>query len=220
MFLLYIARELSYNKSMENLNQVIADNIKSLRKKNGLTQAELAEKINYSNKAVSRWETGEVIPDVVTLNNICEVFDIPLASIFEENAAEKRKSELKHIPTIGNRMAISLISISLIWFIATIVYVSVKVTTGATLWQVFIYSVPLSCVLGIIFNALWGNPMTKHILLSILIWSSLASVYFTLIDYRLWIIYIVGIPLQTAVILWANITSNNVQKRKVDKQKE
>ena len=75
---------------MENLNIVIGTNIKELRKANKLTQFELAEKLNYSNKAISRWESGEVIPDVMTLNRICEIFNIPLSQIFETNVTTKK----------------------------------------------------------------------------------------------------------------------------------
>ena len=61
---------------MENINQVVGNNIKTLRKANNMTQFELAEKLNYSNKAISRWESGEIVPDVATLNKICEIFCI------------------------------------------------------------------------------------------------------------------------------------------------
>lgn len=205
---------------MENLNQVISENLKSLRKKHKLTQTELAEKINYSNKAVSRWETGEVIPDVITLNSICEIYNIPLSAIFEENAAEKKftRSEKVRIPTMGNRLAISLISIIFIWFIATVVYVSVKVISGSDIWQVFIYAIPASCIVGIVFNSIWGYPMIKHVLLTILNWSILTSVYLSLLKYNLWIVFMVGIPVQIAIILWANITSNNIKRKRIDKK--
>ncbi len=205
---------------MENLNQVISDNLKSLRKKHNLTQAELAEKINYSNKAVSRWEMGDVIPDITTLNTICEVYNIPLSAIFEENAADKKyaKSEKLRIPAMGNRLAIALLSIILIWFIATVVYVSVKVISGNALWQVFIFAIPVSCVVGIVFNSIWGYPTIKHLLLTVLNWSILASVYLSLIRYNLWIIFMVGIPVQIAIILWANITRNNIKKKRTDEK--
>ena len=82
---------------MENLNIVIGTNIRNLRKLNGLTQEELAKKINYSNKAISRWESGEVIPDVETINNLCEVFNVPISTMFEENIAPKEvDSVCKH----------------------------------------------------------------------------------------------------------------------------
>ncbi len=198
---------------MDTINTVISNNIKELRKAHGLTQAELAEKLNYSNKAVSRWESGEVIPDVITLNNICEIFQIPIAKIFEEDAVSVKPERSLKI-TIGNKLAITLISIIVVWFIATITYVCIEVTMNESVWQLFIYPVPLSCVVGIIFNSIWGRPMVKHILLTILIWSLLASIYLSLLEYNLWVIFIVGVPIQIVVILWANITSNNIKRKR------
>ena len=79
---------------MENLNLIIGNNIKDLRKANGLTQEELAKKLNYSNKAISRWESGEVVPDVETLNRLCEIFNIPIANIFEEKVTQTKVEHL------------------------------------------------------------------------------------------------------------------------------
>ena len=76
---------------IDKLKLQIGANIAMHRKQAGLTQAGLAEKLNYSNKAISRWESGEVIPDVLTLNKICELFNIPISQIFEENAAKREK---------------------------------------------------------------------------------------------------------------------------------
>ena len=52
---------------MDNLNYIVSKNLSDLRKRNGLTQAELAEKLNYSDKAVSKWEKGESLPGVEVL---------------------------------------------------------------------------------------------------------------------------------------------------------
>lgn len=195
---------------MENINLVIGTNIKELRKANKLTQSELAEKLNYSNKAISRWESGEVIPDVITLNKICEVFNIPLSQIFETNVTEK-KVRRNYKLQIGNKLAISLLAIIMVWFIATIGFVYAKIIFDINFWKIFIYAVPTSAVIGIIFNSIWGNKTLNFILISILIWTCLASVFIALINYQIWPIFLVGIPMQIAVILWSNITSTKKQ---------
>ena len=59
----------------EKLKKQIGINIASYRKRNGLTQAGLAERLNYSDKAVSKWERGESVPDVLTLSQMAELFD-------------------------------------------------------------------------------------------------------------------------------------------------
>ena len=138
---------------MKDLNLIIGNNIKYLRKTNKLTQSELAEKLNYSNKAVSRWESGEVIPDVVTLNNICNLFNIPISNIFEENIESKKiKKTHFHSIKIGNRLTISLLAVLLVWFIATISYVVLLGVYNKSFWQIFIIAVPLSCIVAIVLN--------------------------------------------------------------------
>ena len=190
--------------SMKDINLIIGNNIKELRKINKMTQSDLAEKLNYSNKAVSRWESGEVIPDVQTLNNICEIFEVPIESIFKEQLpTEKVKKEYKF--RMGNKMAISLLAVMMIWLIATVIFVYSRITFDDNLWQVFLWAIPLSCIIGIVFNSIWGRKFFNFVLISILIWSTLACIYLQFIKYNMWLIFIIGIPTQIGVILWSNI---------------
>lgn len=190
---------------MENINNIIANNIKELRKAKKLTQSELAEKLNYSNKAVSRWESGEIIPDVVTLNKISEVFEIPLSSLFEENVANKKVKKIYKMQ-MGNKLAISLLSVLVVWFVATLVFVYSQVSGGANLWQSFAWAVPISCIVGIVFNSVWGKKIWNFVLVSVLCWSLIACVYITLLSYNIWPIFFVGIPTQIGVVLAFNIS--------------
>ena len=68
---------------MKDIKQIIADNLVSLRKQNKLTQNELAEKLNYSDNTISRWEKAEITPSVETLVQISEIYNIPLESLFK-----------------------------------------------------------------------------------------------------------------------------------------
>ena len=67
---------------MEDIKLIIAQNIVSLRKKHDLTQAELAEKLNYSDKAVSRWEHGDTLPDINVLYQLCDFYGIDMNTLF------------------------------------------------------------------------------------------------------------------------------------------
>ncbi len=207
-----ILREIWYSEAMKDINLVIGTNIKELRKANKLTQYELAEKLNYSNKAISRWESGEVIPDVNTLNSICELFNIPLSQIFESNvtnAKVKRNYKLQ----IGNKLAITLLAVLLVWFVAVIAFVNFQITSNIIMWQLFVWAVPISCIVGIVFNSIWGKPMFNYVIITIFNWSFLASIYATLIQYRVWMLFLIGVPTQIAIILWSNITRNNLKNR-------
>ena len=210
--MLYIVREICYNESMKDINLVIGTNIKELRKANKLTQYELAEKLNYSNKAISRWESGEVIPDVLTLNKLCEIFNIPLSQIFEENVTSK-KVKKNYKLQIGNKLAISLLSVLSVWFIATIAFVCVQVVYSVSYWQFFVWSIPISAVVGLVFNSIWGKAMFNYLIITIFCWSGLTAVFITLLSYNLWQIFLIGIPVQVGIILWSNITRNNLRKK-------
>ena len=63
---------------MNDLKLIVAKNITELRKQHGMTQLQLAEKLNYSDKAVSKWERGESVPDVAVLVEIAELFSVRL----------------------------------------------------------------------------------------------------------------------------------------------
>ena len=61
---------------MEDLKQIVAKNITELRTAQNLTQAELGEKLNYSDKSISKWERGEAIPDVRVLKEMGGIFGV------------------------------------------------------------------------------------------------------------------------------------------------
>ena len=61
---------------MDDLKVIISENITQLRKEHGLTQADLAEKLNYSDKAVSKWERAESLPDITVLKAMADLFNV------------------------------------------------------------------------------------------------------------------------------------------------
>ncbi|MDD6251820.1 MAG: helix-turn-helix transcriptional regulator, partial [Oscillospiraceae bacterium] len=63
---------------MENIKAIVAKNITQLRLAKGMTQLELAEILNYSDKAVSKWERGDSIPDITVLTKIADMFGVTL----------------------------------------------------------------------------------------------------------------------------------------------
>ena len=71
----------------------IGETISSLRKKKGLTQNELAEKMNVTDKAVSKWERDLSCPDVNTISRLAEVLDVSVEELL--NAKEQRKTNSK-----------------------------------------------------------------------------------------------------------------------------
>ena len=66
--------------------KVIGENIAMLRKKQGLTQQELAERLDVSNKAVSKWETSETYPDGALLSPLAKALDVSLDELFDNDS--------------------------------------------------------------------------------------------------------------------------------------
>ena len=74
------------------LKRLVADNITMYRKANGLTQLQVAEKLNYSDKAVSKWERGESLPDLYILMQIVDMFGITLNDLVTKQEQPKKVS--------------------------------------------------------------------------------------------------------------------------------
>ena len=195
-----------------DIREIIAENLISLRKKNCLTQSEMADKLNYSDNAISRWERAEVTPSVETLEQIAKLFEVPLTSLFEKNVVEKVTKDNKK--QLINKLAVTLIFMSLAWFLATIVYVYAEVLFKVNFWTVFVWAVPASCLILYPFNNYWGRHVWKFVILSVFVWSILACVYLQFFDYNMWLIFIIGIPLQVGLSIWAFIKPKEKQEAK------
>lgn len=188
---------------MENIREIIGENLAELRKKKNLTQYELAEKFNYSDKAISKWENGTTLPDIETLYQLCEFYDVTLDYLTHKDDKEKYvKDSNKAI--MRNRIAISCLLVSIVWMIATIIFVyTLMGNADHPQWVVFVWSVPISCLVLMWLNKIYfhSKTMTFYVA-SVLVWSALASFFCQLISLIPWPIFIVGIPMQISLIIW------------------
>ena len=188
---------------MENLNFIIAKNLTYLRKKNKLTQAELAGKLNYSDKAVSKWEKGESLPSVEVLYTISKLYGVSLDYITGEE-----KTPLPPIQTADLKkryLHITLLSVLAVWFVALVLYVAFDIFAHKNVWMVFAWAVPLSLIVGIVFDCIWNKAKVLFYLISALIWSALLCSAVQLMSFNIWKILLIGIPLQIATFLWARM---------------
>ena len=76
---------------------MLKENIKQLRKTKGLSQEELAIKLNVVRQTISKWEQGLSVPDAEMLISISEVFEIPVSTLLGENIPESKVDDLKAI---------------------------------------------------------------------------------------------------------------------------
>ncbi len=195
---------------MDDLKKTIAMNIATLRRHHGVTQLELAERLNYSDKAVSKWERGESYPDVATLKEIADMFAVTVDYLLQaEHKQEKSMHREYTRRQKRNRLLISAISCVLVWLVATAVFVNLDLLTNLQgYWLAFVYAIPVTAILLLIFNSIWGRPKWNFLIISLLMWTTLLSLCLTFLQalqLNLWLLFLIGIPGQIIILLWAGI---------------
>lgn len=183
---------------MKDIKQIVANNIYNLRKKLNLTQVEFANKINYSDKAVSRWEKSEVTPDIETLQKISETYNVELEYFFREENLEKEQKP--NFMQKYNQIISAILFTCVIWTIATILFVYIKMIYDYVLWQSFVWAVPLSLFVFVYYTKKWKNKISNIILTSLAMWSIIASFYLQFISQNMWLIFIIGLPIQALIV--------------------
>ncbi len=200
---------------MEDYKRIVANNITELRKAVPLTQAELAEKLNYSDKAVSKWERGESIPDVAVLKQIADLFGVTVDYLLED--VHPLKATMQSVPRQlkKNRLLITGLSCMLVFLIATFVFVVLGLATNLErIWLSYVYCVPICSIILIVFNSIWGKTKLNFVFISFLVWGLLASVYLTIGDYSKWLIFVIGVPAQVIIFMWSGIKARIFKKEK------
>ncbi|MDE5545861.1 MAG: helix-turn-helix domain-containing protein [Anaeroplasmataceae bacterium] len=194
---------------MEDIKKRIGQNLAILRKRKKYTQADLAEILKYSDKSISKWEKGESLPGIDVLYNLCNLYGVTLDYLTHEGTYEEKKAFIKKDKTLLNKIIIVLLSISLIWFLIIIAYVYPYVMNKVNLWILFIWGFPVSFLLSLIFNSVWGKKKYKYCLLSFFMWSLITAIFLLLIylnqSYQVWAIFLLGVPAQIAIILWSQL---------------
>ena len=196
---------------MEEIKHNIARNIAGLRRAAGLTQLGLAEELNYSDKAISKWERGESIPDVTVLKKIADRFGVTVDYLLSENTGAVPAPPELHDRVAAvkrnNRLLISMQANALVWLVATIIFVVLSFTTElADLWKIYVYAIPAACIVALVFNSVWGRyKKLNYLITSLLVWSVLLCLYLIFIDYDINLIFYIGIPGQVIILLWSRL---------------
>lgn len=200
---------------LEHLKRRIGTNIALQRKRLGLTQLGLAEKLNYSDKAVSKWERGESVPDILTLMQLAEQFEIPISQLLEDPNAlpgnpgklEKAMTQVseKALNRKANKTVILGLSSTLVWFVALFIFVVISSFDLPGSWIAFFYAVPVNAIVLLSLRSAWRDYRWNRVLISIIVWGFLASIYTTLLmflRFNMWRIFLLGIPGEVATSLW------------------
>lgn len=183
---------------MDDLREIIPQNIINLRKANHLTQIELAKKINYSDKAISRWEKGEVLPDIETIQKLSEIFNVPISAILEKQN-DLSKSKLTK-PSKQEILSHSFILCE-IWTIISVIYAYLNISQSYNLWQIFLWGIPATALILLVLNRKRKHNITSFIYSTILTWSSITCLFLHMLKFCPWYIFILGVPIQGMLVV-------------------
>ena len=208
--------EISPANRGEKMKSVIASNISDLRRKHNMTQLDLAEKLNYTDKAISKWERGESIPDVLVLKHIADLFGVTVDYLLEEAHPEPvaeslpEKDIAQKQQNVRTRGFVTGMSILLVWLVATVLFMICDMVRAdfVSHWIIFVYAIPASMILWLVLNSIWFNKRRNYLIISLLMWSVLVAVFVTVLlwaSYNAWLIFMLGIPGQAIVLMWSRL---------------
>ena len=200
----------------EKLKAQLGANIVTYRKRSGLTQAKLAERLNYSDKAVSKWERGESMPDVLTLVQLAELFEITTDELLRDpnEIPAHHEGPIEHAMEVAvektlkrkaNKRVILCLSSLLVWFVALLVFVIVSSLDIPRSWIAFLYAIPADAIVQLSLRSAWKDFRWNKTLISIIMWGGLLCLYASLklfVHVDIWKLFLLGLPGQLAIFLW------------------
>lgn len=199
---------------MKELNEIIGNNLTFLRKKAGLTQSELGEKFNYSDRTVSKWEQGDVVPNVETLKQIADYYGVSVDYILKEHTSEDDfLAIVKKTPNASNKILLIALIVTIVLAICVTIYVAsiynLKTINPAInrWWSVFIWGLAVSfLIMAYMTRRLFHSKKWMLIYVSCFVWITLLAAFFTFIfDGIYWYLFFIGLPIQGALILMMNL---------------
>lgn len=193
---------------MDELKLVVASNLIMLRQKAGLTQAELGEKLNYSDKTVSKWERAESVPDAFVLTQLAAIYGITVDDILRpadtwEQQQEKKKAAEKARERHFSVSVVTLVAIAGIWTMAVMTFVILWLALGMTpwLWLIFASAVPVSLIALLVFNSIWNHGKGNMIIVMVLIAAAVTLIYLFLLPFNPWPLFLILAPAELLVFL-------------------
>lgn len=184
---------------------LIAKNLANLRKQAKMTQQELAEKLNYTDKAVSKWERGEALPDILVLKQLADMYGVKVDDFLHEHEQPVvQQTPVYRKRRIANRLLIALLSAGLVWLVATVVVVFTLLFKPdfTEIFLAYLVAVPVTAIVLLVFNALWGKMYVSAILISVIVWSVCCTIDVLIGVPNSGLLYLIGGVLQLLVVLW------------------
>lgn len=189
-------------ENKENLATIIANNLVYYRKKSSLTQSELANKLNYSDKSISKWERAEGTPDIFILSKLADLYGITV----DDFLSNKKKAKIGRL--FASKILITCLAVGLVWFISTLAFslITLFCPTIRNVWNewlLFIYAIPISCIVLIVFNDIYFKKVFDVIPVSVLCWSIALSIHLSFASFEnITYVYFIAIPFQVLIVMF------------------
>ncbi len=209
---------------MYDVKPAAAKNITALRQSAGMTQLELAQKLSYSDKAISKWERGESVPDISVLYEISRIFGVTVDYLITDHdtpqeagdtallrtASGDSKGDRTDKTAVKNRSFVTAMSILLVWLVASCVFVILDIVFPPHITAhrlAFVYAVPVSLIVWLVLNTIWFNRRRNFLIIALLVWSLLCAFSVTMLTFgfNVWKVMFLGIPSTVIIILWSRI---------------
>ena len=194
---------------LSELKLISASNIIKLRTGAGLTQAELGEKLNYSDKTISKWERGEAIPDAYVLTQMAEIFGVTVDYLLSSHDAwespeqqeEKERKQEEHRYSVNMIIAISVLGV---WTMALTIFVMLWLF-DIILWETFVVALPVSILTYMVLICVFRRRRHLQFVIAAFVLSLFILLYFTLPMQKPWQLFLIAIPSEIIVFLSCNI---------------
>ncbi len=207
---------------MENdLNSIIASNLSSLRKNKGLTQGEIAERFNYTDKSISKWEKGDSLPDISVLKELADFYEVSLDYLVNPHSDDSLSNAAKHSPKALFKERCIFISLVICTIISifSIAYIAIRINhvESWNSFQAFFWMIPSIFMATAFFSRRW-KWKTMFLISSIAFFWMLCTALYLELGYDLgekgwqcWFILLAPIPLTIGTLLAGRIykTSDN-----------
>lgn len=196
---------------MKDVKSQVSANLSALRKQRGITQAELAEKLNYSDKAISRWEKGDTLPDLNVLYEICQFYGITMNDLVSEECTASQIQEQDKLRKMYCVWICALTGVA-VWLFSTIWFtVNLLTEPREVLWITFVWAIPFSCGITMLIARRMFNWVVHFVLASATLWTAIGAAvlhvkFFTSISGNMvWFLFIIGVPLQAMIFLFQKV---------------
>ena len=159
------------------------------------------------------------MPDIFVLKRLADFYDVSVDYLLEEEHPSNatpgkvwdRRTHIKRF--------ISAIATMLVWLLATVYFVVHIIFMPEAMlpgWMAYLYALPVSAIVMLVFNSLWGRRRFNYVIISMLVWTLILALFLTMITvlgYNLWMLFLVGVPTQAVILLSAGLTQKKDRLR-------